>query len=103
MTFLNLCAQSRFPGQRRDGWRSRGRVVFALNQMQKTCRAQKLRHETSHDFPRAACWPKKVFSKETSMHPFAGSWVLWAVVALAAVAIIALIGWGIVWMLALSD
>ncbi len=37
------------------------------------------------------------------MHPFAGSWVLWAVVALAAVAIIALIGWGIVWMLALSD
>ncbi len=37
------------------------------------------------------------------MHPFTGSWVLWAVVALAALAVIALIGWGIVWMLALSD
>lgn len=37
------------------------------------------------------------------MHPFAGRWAYGAMVALAAVAVIALIGWGIVWMLALSD
>lgn len=37
------------------------------------------------------------------MHPFTGGWVLWAVVASVALAVIALIGWGVVWMLALSD
>ncbi|WP_159594314.1 hypothetical protein [Hydrogenophaga sp. BPS33] len=52
---------------------------------------------------RAAFRPTKVFQKETSMLPFAGSWVLCAVVALAVVVVTALIGWGIIWMLALSD
>lgn len=40
----------------------------------------------------AVCRPVEAFSKEASMHPFAGRWAFGAMVALAAVAVIALIG-----------
>lgn len=37
------------------------------------------------------------------MHAFTSSWIFWAVIVVLAVAVAALLGWGIVWMLALSD